>query len=62
MGPIEIVISNAGDVLRASERMLERSGDPRSRTIPRVVGALTNHVGRLRAAANDFMQAGNYNE
>ncbi len=36
-------------VLSASERMLERSGDPRSRTIPRVVGALTNHVGRLRA-------------
>ena len=36
-------------VLLASERMLERSGDPRSRTIPRVVGALTNHVGRLRA-------------
>jgi DNA polymerase III subunit delta len=36
-------------VLRASERMLERTGDPRSRTIPRVVGALTNHVGRLRA-------------
>jgi DNA polymerase-3 subunit delta len=29
--------------------MLERTGDPRSRTIPRVVGALTNHVGRLRA-------------
>jgi DNA polymerase-3 subunit delta len=36
-------------VLRASERMLERTGDPRSRTIPRLVGALTNHVGRLRA-------------
>lgn len=36
-------------VLRASERMLERTGDPRSRTIPRVVSALTNHVGRLRA-------------
>ena len=35
-------------VLRASERILERTGDPRSRTIPRVVGALTNHVGRLR--------------
>lgn len=35
-------------VLRASERMLERTGDPRSRTIPRLVGALTNHVGRLR--------------
>ncbi|HEX6762430.1 MAG TPA: DNA polymerase III subunit delta [Gaiellaceae bacterium] len=38
-----------GAVLRASERMLERTGDPRSRTIPRVVSALTNHVGRLRA-------------
>ncbi len=36
-------------VLRASERMLERTGDPRSRTIPRVVGALANHVARLRA-------------
>jgi len=36
-------------VLRASERILERTGDPRSRTIPRVVGALTNHLGRLRA-------------
>jgi DNA polymerase III delta subunit len=35
-------------VLRASERMLERTGDPRSRTIPRVVGALANHVARLR--------------
>jgi DNA polymerase-3 subunit delta len=40
---------DVGAVLRASERMLERTGDPRSRTIPRVVGALTNHVGRLRA-------------
>jgi DNA polymerase-3 subunit delta len=40
---------DVGEVLRASERMLERTGDPRSRTIPRVVGALTNHVGRLRA-------------
>jgi DNA polymerase-3 subunit delta len=36
-------------VLQASERMLERTGDPRSRTIPRVVGALTNHVARIRA-------------
>ncbi len=36
-------------VLHASERMLERTGDPRSRTIPRLVGALTNHAGRLRA-------------
>jgi DNA polymerase III subunit delta len=42
-------IRDVAAVLRASERMLERSGDPRSRTIPRVVGALTNHVGRLRA-------------
>ena len=40
---------DVGAVLRASERMLERTGDPRSRTIPRVVGALTNHVGRLHA-------------
>jgi DNA polymerase-3 subunit delta len=35
-------------VLRASERMLERTGDPRSKTIPRVVGSLTNHVARIR--------------
>lgn len=36
-------------VLRASETLLERTGDPRSRTIPRVVGVLTNHVSRIRA-------------
>jgi DNA polymerase III subunit delta len=35
-------------VLRASEGLLERSGDPRSKTIPRVVGTLTNHVARIR--------------
>jgi DNA polymerase-3 subunit delta len=35
-------------VLRASEALLERTGDPRSRTIPRVVGILTSHVGRIR--------------
>jgi DNA polymerase-3 subunit delta len=35
-------------VLRAAERMIERSGDPRSRTIPRIVGSLTNHVARIR--------------
>jgi DNA polymerase III delta subunit len=29
--------------------MLERTGDPRARTIPRVVGALTNHLTRIRA-------------
>ena len=36
-------------VLRAAERMLERSGDPRSRSIPRVIGSLTSHVARIRA-------------
>jgi DNA polymerase-3 subunit delta len=35
-------------VLRAAERMIERSGDPKSRTIPRIVGSLTNHVSRVR--------------
>ena len=28
--------------------MIERSGDPKSRTIPRIVGSLTNHVARIR--------------
>jgi DNA polymerase-3 subunit delta len=37
-------------VLHASEGLLERSGDPRSRTIPRVVGILTNHVAKIRRA------------
>jgi DNA polymerase-3 subunit delta len=36
-------------VLRASEALLERTGDPRSRTIPRVVGILTSHVARIRS-------------
>jgi DNA polymerase-3 subunit delta len=40
---------DAAAVLRAVERMLDRSGDPRSRTIPRVIGSLTNHVARIRA-------------
>ncbi len=35
-------------VLRASESLLERTGDPRSKTIPRVVGILTSHVARIR--------------
>jgi DNA polymerase-3 subunit delta len=38
-------------VLHASEGLLERSGDPRSKTIPRVVGILTNHVARIRRAS-----------
>ena len=33
-------------VLEASEGLLERSGDPRSKTIPRVAGMLTSHVAR----------------
>jgi DNA polymerase III subunit delta len=35
-------------VLRASESMLERSGDPHSRTIPRLLGVLANHVARIQ--------------
>jgi DNA polymerase-3 subunit delta len=41
---------DVGGVLRAAERMLDRTGDPLSRTIPRLVGSLTNHVRRARAA------------
>jgi DNA polymerase-3 subunit delta len=41
---------DTGGVLRAAERMLDRTGDPLSRTIPRLVGSLTNHVRRARAA------------
>ena len=37
-------------VLRASEGLLERSGEPRSRTIPRTVGILTGHVASVRRA------------
>jgi DNA polymerase III subunit delta len=37
-------------VLRATERMLDRTGDPLSKTIPRLVGSLTNHVRRARGA------------
>jgi DNA polymerase-3 subunit delta len=37
-------------VLTASEGLLERSGDPRSRTIPRIVGILTGHVASVRRA------------
>jgi len=40
---------NVGAVLRASELLLERTGDPRSKTIPRLVGTLTTHVTRVRA-------------
>src|SRR5262249_6154967 len=43
-------VRDVGGVLRAAERMLDRTGDPISRTIPRLVGSLTNHVRRARAA------------
>ena len=39
---------DVASVLDAAEALLERSGDPRSRTIPRVVGILTSHVARVR--------------
>lgn len=41
---------DVGGVLRATERMLDRTGDPVSRVIPRLVGSLTNHVRRARQA------------
>jgi len=41
---------DVGGVLRAAERMLDRTGDPVSRTIPRLVGSLTNHLRRARQA------------
>jgi DNA polymerase-3 subunit delta len=39
---------DVGGVRRAAEQLLERSGDPRSRTVPRIAGVLTSHVSRLR--------------
>jgi DNA polymerase III subunit delta len=41
---------DVGGVLRAAERMLDRTGDPVSRALPRLVGSLTNHVRRARQA------------
>jgi DNA polymerase-3 subunit delta len=41
---------DVGAVLRETEKMLDRTGDPVSRTIPRLVGSLTRHVQRARAA------------
>lgn len=37
-------------VLHATEGLLERTGDPRSKTIPRVAGILTSHVAQIRRA------------
>jgi len=39
---------DVGGVLRASEARIERSGDPRSRTIPQIAGTLTGHVTRIQ--------------
>src|SRR3954451_4473070 len=39
-----------GGVLRATEKMLDRTGDPLSKTIPRLVGRLTKHVRNARSA------------
>jgi DNA polymerase-3 subunit delta len=41
---------DVGAVLGAAERMLDRTPEPLSRTIPRLVGSLTNHVRRARLA------------
>jgi DNA polymerase III subunit delta len=41
-------VRDVAGVLSASESMLERSGDPRSRTIPRLLGILGSHVSRIR--------------
>ena len=40
---------DVGGVLRATEHMLDRTGDPVSKTIPRLVGSLTKHVRNARA-------------
>jgi DNA polymerase-3 subunit delta len=43
-------IRDVGGVLREAEKMLDRTGDPRSKTIPRVVGSLNKHVRSARMA------------
>jgi DNA polymerase-3 subunit delta len=37
-----------GGALRACQTLLERSGDPVSRTVPMLIGMLVGHVGRVR--------------
>jgi DNA polymerase-3 subunit delta len=41
-------VRDIAGVLRASESMLERSGDPYSKTIPRLLTVLGSHVSRIR--------------
>jgi DNA polymerase-3 subunit delta len=43
-------IRDVGGVLREAEKMLDRTGDPLSKTIPRIVGSLNKHVRNARAA------------
>jgi DNA polymerase-3 subunit delta len=43
-------VRDVGAVLREAEKMLDRTGDPLSRTIPRVVGSLNKHIRNARAA------------
>ena len=43
-------IRDVGGVLREAEKMLDRTGDPRSKTIPRVVGSLNKHIRNARLA------------
>jgi DNA polymerase III subunit delta len=38
-----------GGALRACQMLLERSGDPISRTVPGLIGLLVGHVGRVQA-------------
>jgi DNA polymerase-3 subunit delta len=40
---------DVASVLEAAEALLERSGDPRSQTIPRMAAILTSHVARIRS-------------
>jgi DNA polymerase-3 subunit delta len=40
---------DVASVLEAVEALLERSGDPRSQTIPRIAAILTSHVARIRS-------------
>jgi DNA polymerase-3 subunit delta len=40
---------DVASVLEAAEALIERSGDPRSQTIPRIAGILTSHVARIRS-------------
>ncbi len=40
---------DVASVLEAAEALMERSGDPRARTIPRIAAILGTHVARIRS-------------